>query len=79
MTATLAYLVARAREPSTHAGIAALLGALALLFPGHGPLFAVFAAVFAIIAGATPDTTSTATQAPASAIAAEVQSSKEAT
>lgn len=66
------YLMARVREPSTHAGIAALLVFLSTVFPERKVMLDALAALFATVAVAKPDATSTATDAPAPALAAEV-------
>lgn len=68
----LSYVLARLREPSTHAGIAALLVFLGQVNPAHKATYDALAALFATIAVASPDATSTATQAPAPKLAAEV-------
>lgn len=51
----LSFVISRLREPSTHAGIAALLLALSQMFPAYALILQTAAAVFGGGAIAAPD------------------------
>jgi hypothetical protein len=76
MNPLLAYLLARAKEPSTWAGLGIFFGSLAVSLPRAAAPLTVAAAVCGALAAARRDPTSTATEAPAPAIAAEINQEK---
>lgn len=53
--AVLTFLLARLREPSTHAGIAAVLMAIAPMFPAWAGVLQAIAVAFGGVAVAKPD------------------------
>lgn len=53
--AVVTFILARMREPSTHAGIAAVLMALAPMFPAYAGILQAIAVAFGGVAVAKPD------------------------